>query len=470
MKKNTFRQGYAILMMSLFCVCWTIGLLTPSPASAVPSSFADLVEKAGPGVVNIMSVKVVTSSPRKQMPYGSSDPFKDFLEQLLGDRVPREYRQGAIGSGFIIDKDGFILTNNHVVDGAIELKVKLADNKEYKAVIVGQDVKTDLALIRIEPEQTFAELSLGDSEGLRVGDSVLAIGNPFGLGNTVTSGIVSAKYRQIGQGTYDNFIQTDASINPGNSGGPLIDMNGQVVGINSIIFSQSGGSVGIGFAIPINLVKDILPQLRQGKVMRSYLGVMAQDITPELGKKLSLGTPTGALISSIVANSPADKAGLQRGDVIVAFNGKAVLYSNDLPKLVAVVPIGNKVTLDVMRKGKKIQLEATTEELSEEKPSIEKQTEGLQLGLVLQVVTPELAQRYGLSSASGLLAVQVGEGSPAAEAGLAGGDIIVEADEQIVSDEAAFNRITAKHTQGGTLLLLVDRGGSTIYITLEVPL
>ncbi len=244
-------------MMSLFFVCWTIVLPGSSivkavyakavpakavPAKAVPPSFADLVEKAGPGVVNIIAVKVVTSSPKKQMPYGSNDHFKDFLDQLLGERVPREYRQGAIGSGFIIDKDGFILTNNHVVDGATELKVKLADNKEYKAVIVGQDARTDLALIRIKPEQPLASLPLGNSESLRVGDWVLAIGNPFGLGNTVTSGIVSAKYRQIGQGTYDNFIQTDASINPGNSGGPLIDMNGQVIGINSIIFSQSGGS------------------------------------------------------------------------------------------------------------------------------------------------------------------------------------------------------------------------------------
>ncbi len=466
MNKLFFKQVWTVLLIPLFLVGCAAVLPGISRAKDSPSSFAGLVKKAGPGVVNIVAVKVVKSSAQKQRPSPFDDPFKDFLDRLLEDRIPPEYRQGSIGSGFIIDKDGFILTNNHVVEDAGELKVKLADNKEYDAEIVGQDAKTDLALIRIKPDQTLTTLPLGDSEALQVGDSVIAIGNPFGLGNTVTAGIVSAKYRQIGQGSYDNFIQTDASINPGNSGGPLLNMHGEVIGINSIIFSQSGGSVGIGFAIPVNLVKDLLPQLRQGKVRRSYLGVMIQDMTPELGKILNPGTDTGALVSGITANGPASKIGIQRGDVIVAFDGKAVRYSRDLPRLVAGTPIGKKTTLEVMRRGKKIQMEVTTEEMSEEKPLEEKQIEGLQLGLVLQAVTPEVAGRYGLSSTSGLLIVQVAKGSPAAEAGLTEGDIIIEADEQAVSDEAAFNRITARHTRGTTLLLLVDRGGSTVYFTM----
>jgi serine protease Do len=406
-----------------------------------PPSFADLVKRAGPGVVNIIAAKDVKTSLQEQAPFGPDNSFRDFFDRFFGDRLPREYRQDTLGTGFI-------MTNNHVVESATELRVKLADNKEYMAVVVGQDAKTDLALIRIEPDQPLTSLPLGDSDALQVGDWVVAIGNPFGLGNTVTSEIVSAKYRQIGQGAYVNFIQTDTSVNPGNSGGPLLDMNVEVIGINSAIFSQSGGSIGIGFAIPINLARDLLPQLRQGKVRRSYLGVVTQDVTPELRKMLTLGTDVGALVSDIIAGGPASKSGIQRGDVIVAFEDQEIRNSHELPQLEAATPIGKKVILEVMRKNKNIQLQVTTEELPEETLTLESQTEGSRLGLTLQAVTPELAQRYSLPHTNGLLILQV--------------------DEQVVSDVAAFNRITTKHTKGESLLLLVDHDGITIYVTLAI--
>ena len=294
-------------------------------------------------MVNIIATKRVQSGPGNGGPPGmEKDPFRDFFDRYFRDRMPREYHQSALGTGFIIDDQGFILTNNHVVEQTTELKVKLANTHEYPATIVGQDPKTDLALIRIETSEKLAPLKLGDSDALEVGDWVLAIGNPFGLGNTVTSGIVSAKYRQIGAGAYDNFIQTDASINPGNSGGPLLNMAGEVAGINSAIFSQSGGSVGIGFAIPINMAKALLTQLRQGKVRRSYLGVMIQDITRKSKTNSVWPRDTGALVSDVMDGGPASKAGVQRGDAIISFDGKTVSASRDLPGIVAATPIGKR--------------------------------------------------------------------------------------------------------------------------------
>lgn len=437
-------------------------------AADLPPSFAALAKKAAPGVVNIMAMKVIKAPAEEQMPFGPDHPFKDFFDRFFGDRMPRQFRQGALGSGFIIDAEGMILTNNHVVEDATEIKVKLADDREFKAEIVGRDPRTDLALIRIKADGPLPILPLGDSDVLEVGDWVVAIGNPFGLGNTVTSGIVSAKYRRIGAGAYDNFIQTDAPINPGNSGGPLLNMQGKVVGINSAIFSQSGGNVGIGFAIPINMVQDLLPQLRKGKVRRSFLGVIIQDVTPELKEKLQLGTDSGALVSDVIAGGPGFKAGILRGDVIISFDGKPVRSSHELPLIVAATPIGKKVMVEIMRKGKKMRLQAHTEELEEEAQPSESEAEGVKLGLRLQALSPELAQTYDLERTRGLLIVQVEQGSPAAEAGLQPGDIIVEADQQPVGEVAAFKRIISRHPKDGTLLMLVDRGGHTVFITLKL--
>ncbi|MBN2419995.1 MAG: trypsin-like peptidase domain-containing protein, partial [Deltaproteobacteria bacterium] len=292
----------------------------------IPLSFSDLAEKVSPSVVNI-SVEKVTELGSQDMPFsspfGENDPFRDFFERFFGDRLPRKFNQRGLGSGFIIDKDGYILTNNHVVEGAQKIVVTLStDEKEYEAEVIGRDPKTDLALIRVDANLDVEPLSLGNSDDIKVGDWVVAIGSPFGLGHTVTAGIVSAKYRRIGIGAYDDFIQTDASINPGNSGGPLLSIEGKVIGINSAIFSQSGGNVGIGFAIPVNMVKDLLPQLKKGKVVRGWLGVVIQEITPDLKEMLGLEKNAGALVSDVSEDSPAADAGIKRGDVIISFDGK----------------------------------------------------------------------------------------------------------------------------------------------------
>ena len=298
--KENHRSKKYIIVWTLFCLIggFTAATLldpvsTPEAQTSpvlpgAPGSFSNLVKKASQSVVNISTVKVIKGRGQTPFYFGPNDPFKDYFDRFFRDQIPKEHRQRSLGTGFIIDKEGYILTNNHVVEKTDEIKVTLADKKEFTAKIIGRDPKTDLALIRIESDSPLKTLPFGDSDKLEVGDWVVAIGNPFGLGNTVTAGIVSAKYRQIGAGSYENFIQTDASINPGNSGGPLLNTAGEVVGINTAIFSQSGGSIGIGFAIPINMVKDLLQQLKKGKVVRGWLGVMIQKITSELKEKLDL--------------------------------------------------------------------------------------------------------------------------------------------------------------------------------------
>jgi serine protease Do len=433
-----------------------------------PGSFAELIKKASPSVVNIIAVKIIRTSNQGATPFSPEDPMRDFFERFFGQQMPQEYRQNALGTGFIIDKEGFILTNNHVVEQTEELKVRLSDDKEYNAKIIGRDPKTDLALIKIDAQKPLIPMVLGDSESLEVGDWVLAIGNPFGLGNTVTAGIVSAKYRQIGGGPYDNFIQTDASINPGNSGGPLLNLDGEVIGVNSAIFSQSGGNIGIGFAIPINMAKQLLPQLRQGKVRRSWLGVMIQNITPELKNKLGLGTDEGALVSDVVSGGPAEKAGIKRGDVILQFDGKAIRSSSDLPFVVASTPIGKTVVVEVMRENQSMKLQVKTEELKEETEAEPPSKTPSHLGIEVQQITPEMAKNYGLSRTLGVIVVRVENGSPAEQAGLAAGDIIVEIDKKPVKDIETLNNLLAGVKEGHTILFLIDRGGTTVFVTLNV--
>jgi serine protease Do len=344
----------------------------------------------------------------------------------------------------------------------------MSDDTEYEADIIGRDPKTDLALIKINAPKPLIPLKLGDSDSIRVGDWVVAIGNPFGLGNTVTAGIVSAKYRQIGGGSYDNFIQTDASINPGNSGGPLLDMEGNVIGVNSAIFSQSGGNIGIGFAIPINMAKQLLPQLREGKVRRSWLGVIVQNITLELKSKLGLGTDQGALVSDVVPGGPAERAGIKRGDVILQFDGTAIRNSPDLPFVVASTPIGKTVEVEVMRESQRMNLQVKTEELKGEFEEAPPGEVPPYLGMQVQEITPELARNYDLSRSSGIIVVEVADGSTAAEAGLIPGDIIVEIDKQPVANLETFNRLLTGFKEGHIILFLIDRDGTTIYVTLTV--
>jgi serine protease Do len=441
---------------------------TSPVAPVAPGSFSQLAKNASPSVVNISTVKVVKGGGQVPSPFGADDPFREFFERFFGDRTPRDFKQRSLGTGFIIDKEGFILTNNHVVEGTDEITVTLADKREFVAKIIGRDPKTDLALIRIESDQVLPALPLGDSDKLEVGDWVMAIGNPYGLGHTVTAGIVSAKYRQIGAGTYDNFIQTDASINPGNSGGPLLDTTGKVIGVNTAIFSQSGGSIGIGFAIPINMAKDLLPQLKEGKVVRGWLGVVIQQVTSELKDKLKLSTEKGALVADVVEGGPAEKAGIERGDVIITFDGKDINESDDLPYIVASTPVGKTVTVEVMRKGERKSIQVKIGELEEEeKPQVASEARP-NLGLTVREITPELARNFGLSETSGVVIVQVQANSPAQEAGLAPGDLILELDQVEVKDLEQFNKMTEGYKAGDTVLFLIKRRGSTLYLTLKV--
>ncbi|HZV81635.1 MAG TPA: Do family serine endopeptidase, partial [Geobacteraceae bacterium] len=323
-----------------------------SLAKTGPPDFVELAKKLKPSVVNIGTEKTVRTQRRLQRPFGNnspfgSDPFQDFFDRFFEDQIPQGYKQRSLGSGFIISEDGYILTNNHVIDGADEIKVKLEDGKELKGEIKGMDAKLDLALIKVTSKDKLPVAELGDSDAIQVGEWVMAIGNPFGLAETVTAGIISAKGRVIGSGPYDDFIQTDASINPGNSGGPLFNARGEVVGINTAIIA---GGQGIGFAIPVNMAKSILPQLREkGKVARGWLGVSVQPVTKDLSQAFGLENERGALVSEVMPESPAQKSGIKVGDVIVEFDGKPVKEMNDLPRIVAATLSGREVKIKVVR-------------------------------------------------------------------------------------------------------------------------
>ncbi len=475
MKKLKPHQPPLILKRRM-AVWWMIAMLAavvaPEAFSAAgpatpPGSFAHLVKIASPSVVNISTVKTVKGQQPVPAPFGPGDPFQDFFERFFGGQVPKEYKQKSLGTGLIISPDGFILTNNHVVEQSDEIKVKTADDKEYAAEIIGRDPMTDLALIRIKAAGPLTPLALGDSDRVEVGDWVIAIGNPFGLGNTVTAGIVSAKYRRIGVGSYENFIQTDTPINPGNSGGPLLNTSGEVIGINTAIFSQSGGSVGIGFAIPVNIAQDLLPQLKQGKIVRGWIGVMMQEITPALKDKLNLIDEKGALVSDVSVKGPVDEAGIKRGDVIVAFNGKEIKEMHDLPYIVASTAVGQTVVVDIIRKRERKSVQVKVGELT---PASEEAQLGaedeLGLGMTLKEVTPELAQQYDLTLTRGIIIVEVESNSPADAADLRSGDIILEVENLPMKTIEAFVHKIRQYKQGDTVLFLINREGSTLFVTL----
>jgi serine protease Do len=447
-------------------------LQAASPGSAGPKSFSTLVNKVSGSVVNISAVRVFKTERQAPFmsPYGPNDPFNEFFRRFFGRRMPKEFKQRGLGSGFIIDTSGHILTNNHVVEKAEEIEVTLKDDTTYAATVVGKDHKTDLALIKIDTKKQLTPLPLGDSQKVAVGDWVVAVGSPFGLGNTVTAGIVSAKFRRIGASAYDDFIQTDASINPGNSGGPLLNSHGEVIGINTAIFSQSGGNIGIGFAVPVNIAKDLLPQLKQGKVVRGWLGVAIQEITPRLKEKLELTIDDGALVSQVTPDSPADKAGIKRGDVVVSFDDQRIEEMHELPYLVAKTPVGETVPVVVVRKGAQKTFKVKIGKLEEvdEEAVEEAGGETPNLGIVVREVTPELAETYNLAEERGIVVLRVVPGSAAAEAGLKRGDIIIEVDQEPVDDLKAFMAKLRKYQEGDAILLLVSRNGATQYLTLEI--
>jgi serine protease Do len=431
-----------------------------------PPSFAAIAKRTTPVVVNIF-----TTSQRSVRP-GSNDPLEEFFSRFFGDTQPRENGPRSLGSGILISKDGEVLTNYHVVRNAETIKVKLADQTEYEARLIGKDDRTDLALVKIRRSggnMPFARL--GSSSQLEVGDWVMAIGNPFGLEHTVTAGIVSAKGRVIGAGPYDNFIQTDASINPGNSGGPLINALGEVVGVNSAIFSQSGGNIGIGFAIPIDLAKKIADQLRKnGRVVRGWLGIRAQDVSPQLASSLNLARPVGemAVVTEVAENSPAGEAGVKTGDVILEFNGKPVPKSHEFPSVIADTPPGQKVSLKIVHEKKEQTISVKIGELPEENDGSQKtESRDPEIGIRVQRITPEAARRLGMISTKGVLVMEVQPGSPAEQIGVEPADVIREVNQRPVNNVSDFERAVRQGRRGDRILLLVQRGDNTVFFALK---
>jgi len=443
----------------------------PIPSKSDFPSLSSIVSKVAPAVVNISTVRVVRGpGPVFKYffgPFEEGDPFKEFFERFFGDIPQREFRQKSLGSGFIISKDGYILTNNHVVEKATEIRVRLLNKEQFEAKVIGRDPKTDIALIKIKANHSLSAATLGDSDALRVGDWVIAIGNPFGLGHTVTVGIISAKERIIGAGPYDNFLQTDAAINPGNSGGPLVNLEGEVVGINTAIVAQAQG---IGFAIPINMAKYILSQLKErGKVMRGWLGVMIQEVTPEIAHALGLKEVKGALVADVTPGSPADKADIRRGDVIIEYNGKKIEEMNELPRLVANTPVGKSVPIKIWRNGKIKQLTVKVGELEEKVAKGERRYAPQDLGLKVEELTPYLAQRLGVKRIHGVVITYVVPGSPAHEAGLSRGDIILKINRHPIEDLNDYQDIINSAKPGDTLLFLIERREGTLFVALKVP-
>jgi serine protease Do len=446
---------------------WSDRPLTVAPAPVPAPNWVELAKQLKPAVVNISTKRVGQATPELgPPPSGPDDPFQQFFRRF--DNQRRTVR--SLGSGFVINQAGYILTNNHVVDKATEIHVKLADGRDVPAKVIGRDARTDLALLKIDATGLVV-IPVGDSSRLEVGAPVMAIGNPFGLEQTVTTGIVSATGRVIGEGPYDDFIQTDASINPGNSGGPLINAQGQAVGINSAIFSQTGGSVGIGFAIPVNLAKPVVTQLAQtGHVERGWLGVTIQPLTPELAKGFGLANTQGALVASVLEGSPAQKAGLKAGDVITEYNGRKVGRSEELPRVVAETPVGRDVRLGVLRERKALTLSARVEQLREPERQAAAESSGdkTALGLAVEPITPALARRLGLPDSRGLVVRNVEDGSSAATAGIRPGDVIVEVDRQPVASPGDLKRVLDKHARTAPLLVLVHRDGSSLYAAIPL--
>ncbi len=435
-------------------------------AAGPPASFADLAEALSPTVVNISTTKVLKGrSMGGDTPFGRFFGNDDVFRRFFGDLPEREFKQNSLGSGFIISEDGYIFTNNHVVEKADKIKVKLADGKEYDAEVKGRDANTDLALIKIAPSGKLPTVRFGDSDKARIGDWVFAIGNPFGLNQTITAGIISAKGRVIGAGPYDNFIQTDASINPGNSGGPLFNLDGEVVGINTAIVAQGQG---IGFAIPINMAKEILDDLKpREKTTRGWLGAAIQDLTDDMRENLKLKDRTGALVGDVFPGDPADKAGLKTGDVILGIAGKPVKDSHELLRIVAGLKVGSTVKLKVLREGRELSLQLKVGERKERPELASGGGISEPFGMTVQEVTPEIARHFALPEKSGVIVTEVREGGPADDAGLKPQDILLQINRIRISGLKDYQEALAAADPGDPLLVLVRRGKTSFFITLK---
>lgn len=429
----------------------------------VPGNFSELATRVNPAVVNIRTEKAakgheMMSKRFQQNPFGGDERFKDFFDRFFGGQAPPAHKQRSLGTGFIINQDGYIVTNNHVVEGAEKITVALKDRtRELEAEIVGRDPHTDIALIKVKSDEKLPIIKLGSSKDLQVGQWVVAIGNPFGLEHTVTAGIVSAKGRVIGSGPYDDFIQTDTSINPGNSGGPLINMKGEVVGINTMIIA---GGQGIGFAIPIDMAKNVVKQLADnGEMTRGWLGVTIQDVNEELADYYDVKEKNGALVTSVVQGDPADRAGIRANDVIVAVNGQTVESSRDLTHKVAGLDVGKKAKVTVLRDGRKkvftVNIVKRSDHLAATDPMPGKKDSNY--GFQVTEITPELARRMDLASDNGLIVAGVTPGSKADKAGMAKGDVILEVNRNKIDTVKELKDHLAKSKDDEKVSLLVQR-------------
>jgi serine protease Do len=468
------------------------GFGVPTGALALgPDSVADVAAPLLDAVVNISTSQTVAAGkgmPMPQAPEGAPAPFQDFFDEFFnqkGQQDNRPRKVQSLGSGVVIDPAGIIVTNNHVIEGADEITFSFNDGSKLKATVKGRDEKVDIAVLEVKPAKPLTSVKFGDSEALRIGDWVMAIGNPFGLGGTVTVGILSARNRDISSGPYDNFLQTDAAINQGNSGGPLFNMNGELIGINTAIMSRSGGSIGLGFAIPSSMIASVVSQLRDyGEVRRGWIGVRIQDVTDDIAESLSMSAAKGALVAGVVDKGPAALAGILPGDVIIEFDGKPINAMHELPRYVAEEPVGKEVQLKVFRKGKEETVTARIALLEEEKaasaadnPDAETTTPApvvitSSLGLTLSDLTPDLRTKYGIKDeVTGAVVTDVAGGSVAAEKNIAAGNVITEVGQEKVTTaaevQAALEKAKAAKRRN-ILLLVANKDGDLQYVAVDI--
>ena len=458
--------------LTLSALFLTAMSISPVAAKAVGPDFIDLAKRLKPTVVNISAARHARQAqPQTRRPQMNpfNDPFQDFFDQFFNNQPRQQREQRSLGSGFIISEDGYIITNNHVVAGMDDVKVKISipgDQSEYKAVVKGSDEKLDLALLKIEAREKLPFAPLGDSDRIEVGEWAMAIGNPFGLSQTVTAGIISATGRVIGSGPYDDYIQTDASINPGNSGGPLFNLNGEVIGINTAIIAGGGG--GIGFAIPVNLAKGVVDQLRdKGKVTRGWMGVSIQPVTPDLAKSFGLEGEKGALVADVSKDSPAEKAGIKTGDIILEFNGKPIKEMSELPRTVATTPIGTKAPVKVFRNGTTENVTVTVEKMADSDEETSAAGED-KLGMVVSELTRDQANRMGLRDATGVVVTELKPGGAAESAGISRGDLILEINGARIAAVTEYTKAVAAAKKGSTIRIRLRRGNSFLFVALPI--
>jgi serine protease Do len=470
---------------------WLLIVLALIPAGAgraqtVPADgFSEIVERVGPAVVNISTTQMSQAGEQPDIPFPQfppGSPFEEFFREFFERDRPQQQRPRrsfSLGSGFLIDPDGYVVTNNHVIAEADEITVVMLDEQEYEAELIGRDPKTDLALLKIERDEPFPHVEWADSDAVKVGDWMVAIGNPFGLGSTVTAGIVSARGRDIRAGAYDDFFQVDAAINRGNSGGPSFDLHGRVFGVNTAIFSPSGGNVGIGFAIPSNLARPVIDSLKEhGRVARGWLGVRIQTVTDEIAESLGLDAVAGALVASVTPGGPAEEHGIEPGDVILEFDGSPVDRMRSLPRLVAETSIGKQVDVVIWRRGERMTLEVELGELPDDEELAQlTQTESPEtdsaiedLGVTIAPLSDELRERFQIpESAKGVVITDVDADGPAADENLRPGDLIVEVgQEEVSSPPEVLARVNeAREEEKKSVLLLIDRQGDLRFVALR---